>query len=190
MSFDLKNLFQSNFTIFLNIYVILHEDVLRFLYFLFFIFFLFIHLSFINRLILKKEQKRDVLVISHFKERTISKKILLFPNTVFIWTSWMAFFSQSFYIKFLGAWGGGSEQVTSLSCPIALLAHVLLASASEHFLDQLTLGRIYEGGGTSPIRCSSLFAIGKTDSVKLKTSLLIFFFNIFFFFLVYLGFTF
>ena len=43
--------------------------------------------------------------------------------------------------------GGVSEQGATLSAPIALLAHGLLVSASTHFLDHLTSGRIYKGGG-------------------------------------------
>ena len=56
-------------------------------------------------------------------------------------------------MKSWGQGGGGlSDQVTTLSSHIALLVHVLLASASTHFLDPLTLLQVeYKGGGTSPI---------------------------------------
>ncbi len=53
---NFKNLFESSFTIFQNIYIISDENVLRFQYFLFLIFFLFLAvlLSIIFQLILKE----------------------------------------------------------------------------------------------------------------------------------------
>ena len=59
----------------------------------------FIHLS----AILKKEQKRDVLVISHIT-RIFFLKILLLSEPVFIWTGWL--FSGLLYWN-VGGPGGG-----------------------------------------------------------------------------------
>ena len=118
------------------------KNILRFLYFLFFIFlFSFIsHTSFNH--ILANFEKRNVLVISHFTRKNFFHKDLAFSKHC-IHLSQL----NGFYIEYLGQRGVGvSEHVTTLSYPITLQAHVLLASASTHFLDHSTLGTIYERG--------------------------------------------
>ena len=82
-----------------------------------------------------------------------------------IWLSLL----RALYIEFLGAIvgeGAESEQITTLSSPLAIFAHILLVSASStHFLEHFIWGR---GGDLSSCVCLHLLLVEK-DSVMLNT---------------------
>jgi len=82
-----------------------------------------------------------------YQERFIFYKDLALFQTPYLFELADRFsFLWALFIWFLGHRGLVSEQVTTLSSPIVLLAHVLLVSASKHFPDHLILGRIYKRG--------------------------------------------
>ena len=68
-----------------------------------------------------------------------------------------------------GKGGGHSEQVTTLSSPLELLAHVLLESASStHFLEHSISGRIHRGGGDVSHPMFVFICYQQKESVKLN----------------------
>ena len=125
------------------------ENICRFLYFMFFIFFLLVQLSYIFQLyiglILKKEKKRDDLVISH-----VTRKRTIFKRFSFIRTLYLFELAKSEHS--------------------IMLAHVLSQITNIHPEFSLRYKQDRERDLLAPSLMLSAFPIGKFDSVQLGIS--------------------